>query len=208
SGTMAAGTSTTSFYWRTTRSGAVNVGADEQNALWALQSHTVNPGPITQLQFIDPNNTTYVTQCSYVRTVQLKDTYGNPSPALSTTAVALTSGSSGGITFYSDSTCTVPITQVQIAAGANQASFYYKDNYAEGVYLYATVTGLPVASQYTYNYGRTWVISAAQTRDAGQCSGVTTVQTQNLSGVAYNVPTATTVWLYGSTGMNFYSEST
>jgi len=202
---MAAGTSTAGFYWRSTRSGAISLGADIKGGLWALQGQTVNPGPAVALVFIDPNYTGYLGTCQNARTVQLQDSYGNPAPSGAGTAVALTS-SSPTVAFYSDASCTLPISSVTITAGSNQASFYFKENTVGAKYVYATATGLPQASQYSYTYGYTNVITPAQTRDAGQCSTLTTVQTQNGLSQPYVAPSGTVMYFYGSPGMSFYSE--
>src|SRR6185295_14728188 len=58
----------------------------------------------------------------------------------------------------------------------------------------------------SYTYGYTNVITPAQTRDAGQCSTLTTVQTQNGLSQPYVAPSGTVMYFYGSPGMSFYSE--
>jgi hypothetical protein len=96
---------------------------------------------------------------------------------------------------------------VTIPAGASQASFYLRDTAIDANYIYATAGALPQASQYAYTYAYTQIVTPAQTKDAGQCSSLTTLQTQTGSLQPWVPPAGTYVYVTGQSGMSFYSDS-
>ncbi len=62
-------------------------------------------------------------------TVELEDSTGNPATSTSSQTISLSTSSSTGA-FYLTQTSTSPITSVVIPAGQSSASFYYSDNSA------------------------------------------------------------------------------
>ncbi len=80
-------------------------------------------------------------------TVQLVDTYGNPSPAGPggvTFAISSTSASAQSVTLDNSG---VPATTLTIPAGASSASFKFKDPVAESVTVQAQATGFTTLTQ-------------------------------------------------------------
>jgi hypothetical protein len=143
--------------------------------------------------------------------VQARDTSNNPSPVSTATTVNLTAAPSGNITFYLNATCTTPTTSITIPAGQSSGSFYFKDTTAENVTITASNASLTSASQdqsiIPLQPTALVFTTSPQTRAAGTCSGLVTVQAQ-AGGSATTVTSATTVDLTASpsAGFSFYAS--
>ena len=104
-----------------------------------------------------------------------------------TRTVNLTSTSTGN-TFYSDSSCTAAITNVDIAAGTSAASFYFSDTVVGTPTLTAGSSGPPTLTSATQveTIQATGVASelaflgAPQTLPAGACSAPLTVEAEDI----------------------------
>ncbi|MFL5814830.1 MAG: beta strand repeat-containing protein [Bdellovibrionia bacterium] len=94
-----------------------------------------------KLQFTTSAQSIYAENCSGAVTVQTKNPFGAVKNVSSDLTVSLSAPA--GVTFYSDSACTLSITSVTIPSGNNAASFYFIDT-ATGS---ATITAS--ASTYT-----------------------------------------------------------
>jgi hypothetical protein len=121
--------------------------------------------------------------CSGTITVQTQDSFGNPTTVGAD--VGLSTSSKGGA-LYSTNACTTVITSVTIVAGSSSASFFYKDSKAGSSIITASATGLTSATQTeTVNAAapsKLAFTTAAQTINAGACSAVMSVQTQDTFG--------------------------
>jgi len=93
---------------------------------------------IRQLAFSSPVQSIDINQDSGKITVQLQDQTGSPVASVGDLTVALSSSSATGT--ISASVAGAAITSITIAAGENQADFYYMDTVAGDVTLTATAT--------------------------------------------------------------------
>ena len=108
-------------------------------------SPTPAPTPSTsgRLTIPSPVRTVAANTCSaYVQARRLTAA-GNESYGPGSITVAL----SGNFTFYSDWSCTVPITNVTIASGASTATFYFKSTVAGSQTLTASSSTLTAGTQ-------------------------------------------------------------
>lgn len=93
--------------------------------------------PASKLAFTTSAFNVVVGECSPKVTVQTQTGAGAATNPSTNVTVNLTSASTGG-TFYSDATCTTPITSRVIQTTGNSADFYYKDSKAGSPKLTAT----------------------------------------------------------------------
>ncbi|HVE88026.1 MAG TPA: hypothetical protein VND93_34450, partial [Myxococcales bacterium] len=212
--TMAAGTNAVTFYWKDTKAGSPTLTATATGYASGSQTQTIRPDVPALLNFTTAAQTVGAGLCSAVTTVEQEDTYGNAATQATSRSVSLLS-TSATTRFYSDSACTAQITSVTIGASpATAASFYWKDAVApQALTLTARSGGLLDGTQNeTVSVGaatRLALTSAAKTVTAGACSGSATVGSQDASGNASNVGTATLVTLASSTGTTvFYAGGT
>ncbi|HLL02612.1 MAG TPA: MopE-related protein [Myxococcaceae bacterium] len=115
--------SSASFYFKGEKARTVTVTANATNLVDGTQDQTIVGASATTLRFSasTPPATLLAGTCA-VRTVEGLDAFGNPS----TNALTLTLTGSTSAEFFSDSNCTVPATQVSIAAGMGSVSFSFK----------------------------------------------------------------------------------
>jgi hypothetical protein len=205
--TIAAGTSSTSFYWSSTFTGTLFLNADAPAVVWADQAQTLNPGPPSKLVFANTNTSTIIGACSAARNVQTQDVGNNPSPVSSNTLVSLSASSSTTLRFYSDSGCTTEVTQATIAAGQHTVTVYLRDTVHGSRTLTASATGLTNGTQSkSFNY-RLVQTTPARTVTAGDCAPIATFQAQDSSGAAYNLPSNLTMNFAWSGSFTFFSDS-
>ena len=207
--TMAAGSSTATFYWKSPQPVTHTIMADMSDANWAeLANNIVTPGPASKLTFINNTNTDYVNACSSAKSVQVQDASGYGINNTSTT-YNITLSAGVPVTFYTNSTCTTPATAVVIGPGINSATFYSKSSTLGAGYWYASYTGLTQAQTYEYTYGRMAFTSAAQTITAGDCAPLPAVfQLQDGNNAVYTAAASTVLSLGGSSGFTFFSDAT
>jgi hypothetical protein len=125
----------------TDRSGNTFSGAA---VTFALQS----AGP-TELAFTTAPLTGTVGQCLGAIAIQTQNASSVATNVTSNTTVSLSTNAGTGGGFFSDSTCTTPVTSVSIVNGSNVASVFYKaTSRGTGAHLLsASATGLTSASQ-------------------------------------------------------------
>jgi hypothetical protein len=211
---MAAGASTAGFWFKGTAVGSVVVTASATGLTSATQTETINPAGPSVLVFASAPQTRQAGACSAAATVQSQDSYGNVSAVSAATAVNLVAAPAAGFAFYSDAGCTSAVTSVSMAAGASTAGFWFKGTAPGSITVTASATGFTAATQVeTVNPAppnHLAFTTGAQTRQAGACSAVATVQTQDAYNNASPVGAATTVSLSASpaTGFTFYSNAT
>lgn len=208
--TINSGQSSVSVYAKATMVGSVSAMANRSGFTSGTLNLTVNPGAPAKLAFTTNQQTLEVNTCSAITTVQVRDSSNNPSPVSSDTTINLTASPSGNITFYRNAGCTGPTTSLTIPMGQSNGSFYFKDTVAENVTITAANASLTSATQdqsITSPQPTALVFTTnPQTRTAGTCSGVVTVQAQ-LGGNPAPVTADTPVNLTAAppAGFTFYS---
>jgi hypothetical protein len=98
----------------------------------------------TQLAFTTAPQTLNTWACSGVVTVQSQNGSGTPTNSPLGITVNL---SGSGFTFFSDSTCSTPISSVAIASGANSQSFYFIPSITGSDPITAAAIGLTSSNQ-------------------------------------------------------------
>jgi fibronectin-binding autotransporter adhesin len=102
------------------------------------------------LRFTTASQNLYAGNCSGLTTVATYSAGGVLTNTSSNLTVNLTGP--GTTTFYSDSTCTVPISQIVITSGTSSNSFYFVETTAAAITLTAAATGYLSGTQ-TENMG-------------------------------------------------------
>jgi len=208
--TATAGTGSVTVYYLDTVHGSPTLLALASGLTSATQNATITPAG-ARLAFTTPARSTDAGVCSLALTVQAQDQTGTPVDLTDAAVVALATTSATG-SFFSDAGCATLIPDVTIAAGGNQASFYYKDRTPGTPTITASTSGLASATQQqtirTAAPTRLVIVSPTQTVTAGQCSAAVTVQAQDPSGNAANVAEAKTVALAStSSAASFYTDA-
>jgi len=210
--TIAASSSSATFYYRDTRSGAPTVTASNIGLTSPTQVVTVSPGLPNKLVFTSPVQSLVVGACSAIATIQVQDALSNASPVTAGTPVALSSSSATTL-FYTNATCTsATITSVTVPASSAQATFYFRDTTSGTPTLTAQSTGLTDGNQQaTFTNAAPAKLAFAtppRTVIAGGCSPVVTVQSQDTFDNAAPGASARTVTLsIGSPTGRLYSDS-
>jgi len=119
------------FYFRPTQPTAMGmplvITASSGTLTAGTQSWTVVPGAPNKLAWKTPPPATLARfTCSNEIIVELQDVVGNATGNLtsSRTIVLASSATGAGLTFFSDSGCTTPVTSLTLAVGATQASVW------------------------------------------------------------------------------------
>lgn len=98
------------------------------------------------LKFSTAAQTVLSKVCSGVVTVQTYRNYGSTLTAVTSNLTVNLSGT-GGLTFYTDPSCTLPITSITIPSAANSASFYFVDTSTGTDTITALAAGYTSATQ-------------------------------------------------------------
>lgn len=145
--TMAAGTSSATFYFRGTTARTVRITVSTTALGFTNQFQTVVAGAPSALAFASAVQTIQAGVCSSRADLEFRDAYGNTSTATAQTSAALLAQAATGIAFFTDSVCATATSTAVFSAGATRASFYFKSKTGSTSTLSATVTGLPSATQ-------------------------------------------------------------
>lgn len=145
--TMAAGTSRATFYFRGVVARSFRITVSATGLGFVQQTEFIVPGPPASLVFSSAGQTVQAGVCSSRVDLDLRDAYGNVSPASAQTSATLQAQAATGISFFTDSTCNTATSNTVFAEGATRASFYFKSKTGGTSTLAATVTGLPSATQ-------------------------------------------------------------
>jgi hypothetical protein len=209
---LAAGASGGSFRFKSTKSGTFAVTLTAPGFTGSSQDETINPGAPTAMVFTGPQ-TLQAGGCSTPVTIELRDGFGNPAPAASNTSITLNS-SGVALTYSTDSGCSPTAPAVSIAQGAMTTSFRYRGTAAGTTNISGTASGLttqtPLAVTITPGAPSVLVFTTGvQTRTAGSCSNVATVQLRDGFTNPIRVTADTPVALSASpsTGFQFFSDS-
>lgn len=170
-------------------------------------------GPANKISFTTLPQTISVGAASSIINVQTQDVNSNPANVAAATTVNLTSTSPTG---RFDTSAAGPfsgaITSVVVAAGANSASFFYKDTAVGTPTITAAAATLTSGTQMeTIGAGipsKLVFATAPQTVGSGRSSAVITVQTvDNSNNLPANVAAATTVNLTSSSSAGRFDTS-
>jgi hypothetical protein len=107
----------------------------------------VTAGPPVALAFASVPVSAAARACSPPIALELRDGYGNASPAAAPVAVELQSAPAGSLAFYADAGCAATVSTVTVAAGSPQASFRFVGGVAQPVAIRAVPAGLPSVEQ-------------------------------------------------------------
>jgi hypothetical protein len=145
---LAAGASSTTFWFRGTAAGSVTVtasGAGIPTA--ATQGETLTPAAPDRLVFTTSAQTVTAGSCSALATVEARDAFGNVAPVAALTSVALSASPAAGFAFFGAAGCGgAPVASASIAAGASSATFWFRGTAAGGPTVTATGAGIPTAA--------------------------------------------------------------
>ena len=152
----------------------------------------------------------YQNGCAGPFQVTSQDTFSNNAPVAGATTVNL-SGSMNA-TYYSNATCTTPITSVTIAAAASTSSQYYvKDTAAETYTLTAQATSFTSLLQAMYSRTQIAMTAGPTSIVAGTCAGPYTMSNLDASAspVVRSVSANSTFNLTDSSNSagTFYSDA-
>jgi hypothetical protein len=199
-----------------TVAGSATLGASAPGLGSITQTETILAAAPSQLVFLATTPPVPVNGCSPPLTVQVRDAFGNPAPALA--ARNLTLGSDGGASFkfYPDAACgQSAITQIQLPASQSTVTFYFKSTATAGGTVTVTVTdGSRTATQQQTLEVRnpTQLVFTGTPAPVPQnaCSPAVTLQTQDVAGQPAPVTSSTSIGLsVAPTGaVTFYSNAT
>jgi len=144
---IAAGTSTASFYVRGTAVATVAVTAAAGGLTPANQTVTVNAAAPAAIVFTTPARTAAAGACSQVLTVQLRDAFGNPSPAGAATPLGLAAMPATGFAFHTNAACSMASGTATVPLGMSTASFYFRGTSVGTIQVTVSGPGLTSANQ-------------------------------------------------------------
>jgi hypothetical protein len=129
--------SSRTIYYKSSTSGNYTFTADVVSFTQAPYAITVVAGPPVKLAWSGP---TFAGPgiCSSALTITTQDSTNQAT--LATDNLTVTLGGQGSGSFYSNSGCTTPITEVAITAGTSTATLYFKNGLAESTLLTASAT--------------------------------------------------------------------
>lgn len=212
---IASGSSTATFYFRSTQVGSPVLTATPAGGgiTPATQIATISPTPPTLLAFSTSPFSVMADQCAGPMTVETRDAVG-PKAVLADTTVNLTSNAPAGtLTFYAGGSCTGgAVTAVVITNGSSTGTVSFRGTRTGTPTITAMATGLTQATQQqTINPGppsQLAFLGMPQSVPAGTCSALTRVELRDALGNPTSPSSALTVNLTSSSpGITFYSNS-
>jgi hypothetical protein len=211
-----AGTARAQVHVRGTQVGQGTLQATAPGLAPISQAHPILAGPASSLVYVTAPQTVTLGLCSPALTVQLRDAFGNPAPAVASRTVTFSSTAPATTRFYRDSACgTGPVNSLDIPAGEHSLTFHFRSTAtAPGTVTLTADTG---AGTLTVNQTQN-LVQRTPTRIAfssppvsvpeGQCSGALTIEAQDASGGAAPVPASTGVSLSAvPSTLTFYPDT-
>ncbi|HMN19043.1 MAG TPA: DUF2341 domain-containing protein [Candidatus Moranbacteria bacterium] len=221
--TIGQGFSTATVYYQQTIPASSQLSADESPSRgWAAGVFLVNvTAQATHLRFVGLAQNSVAAAESSPLTVQLQDVYGNAVQAATDKELYVSSSSVSGEFAQVDSQSWAQTLQINLAAGANSASFRYKDVTAGSHTLFVSDVSAPVESpdsglvnasqNYRIDPSDAYLIApiSGQTQSliAGQPSEVVTVELRDQYGNAKTVSAPTTLYIHSSSQAAQFSLS-
>lgn len=145
--TIAAGTTTASFYFRDTVVGTPTVTVAPAGLGTASQIQSVGVAPAAALAFTTAPQALIAGACSAAVTVEARDALGNPTSVLANTAIALSSSSAGGAFHLAAGCGGAAVTSATMLVGTSQLTVYYRDTLVGAPALTAAASALTPATQ-------------------------------------------------------------
>lgn len=221
--TLAAGSSSASFYFRDTVAGSRTIAVTSSASLTlpAPQPETITAGPASKLHFASLPLSAKVGSCSGRVDLVTRDDNGNSASVSGNTTVTLSASGTGTVmTFYQDATCQTALSggnQLSITTGQSTASFYFEDSVVGTPTISASVTGGPALSPASQGETITAQDAASfvfdtlpQDVQAGACSSAVTLVTRDAVGnplAGVTADTTFTVTPSGTTTIGLFSNS-
>jgi hypothetical protein len=145
--TVAGGTSRASFYFRGSTLGVSPIDISAAGLASASQNEVIRNGAPAAVAFVSTAQTVQAGACSAAVVLEVRNASGGTTAFATATAAGITLSPQGGPSLYSDAACTTAITDATFAAGANQATFYFKGSTGGTFTLAAQPAALPQVSQ-------------------------------------------------------------
>lgn len=121
-----AGTMSVDLYFRGTLAGQFSLSADAGSFGAPSQLETIIAGNASALRFASAPQTLSAGTCSAEVTLQATDSFGNRAPVATVTTLNLSTVPDGGLRYFTDATCSAPLTQLDVAAGSAEATFAFQ----------------------------------------------------------------------------------
>jgi uncharacterized delta-60 repeat protein len=201
--TVASGTSTKTFYYRSTVSGAVTLSVNSGGFQQGTHSTTINPATANTLTSTAPSTIT-AGACNAL-TIVSRDPFGNPSPAVSDTTLTL---SGAGVVFHSNAGCTNAITTATLPTGQSSVTVYFVNTTSGSGSVTVSGPGLtPTTSNQTVDPAAPsqLVFTGSSAISAGNCT-LYTVTSRDPYGNVSPVATAKTITFSSAQG-SFFSNA-
>jgi hypothetical protein len=211
--TIPTGSSSASFYFKGARAGMATLTA-ATGTLSGNQAVTLTPSPAVTLAVTLPSGSVSAGTCLSGGLVEVKDATGANTRVSAVTSVSLEAAPSASLRFYSDATCTTPVTGVTLRPDVDSAAFYVEGQAVGTVTVTVSANGLAAATRnLDLQPGAGNQLSfrtPPRAVSAGTCSAVVQVQSQDAQGNASPVSAATAIALSTNpgTGFRFYSDPT
>jgi len=209
--TISPGQSQAKFYYYDEKSGNWTITASAQG-LSPDVSHdiTIQPSAISGTYFTTAAQTLVAGATSHILCVEVRDSYGNPSPVSSDTALRLTSTSPQGN--FSVDGIAWDISEVTIPISQFNATFYYSDTLA-GTHTIACSEypssgwddAIQTVTIYPADIAKLEFVTAPQVLLAGEESSPISIETQDEYGNAAVVDATTTLNLITSSPAGHFS---
>lgn len=202
-----------SFYVSGTIAGAGTLTLSSTGVSGAAQPVTITAGPPSLLTFSGIPPSVEAGGCSPEITLHVRDAHGNPTPAGSLGSIALLADPSARFAFYSDATCTTPVTSLALPSTATSSAFRFRSEAAGTVELRGMANGLQPAEQsVTIVPGppvRVRFATGPQIVPVNQCSAPVTAQLADGSGNPTPSTQAVAVALSATpqAGLTFYADA-
>jgi hypothetical protein len=210
---VAAGQATASFWFVATRAGSFDLAVARGDVTATVQRETVAAAAPAALAFVTPPQAVNADACSQAAVVEIRDAYGNPSPAAART-LALSASPAGGVTFFPGVVCAGVAGTVTVPDGQARASFTFSGSTAQAVTVTVAASGLASASQDELvtpagRATRLAFLTPPRGAAAGACSDEVTIQAQDSAGLAVASAGAVQVALSAtpSTGFETFADA-
>ncbi|WNG28368.1 hypothetical protein F0U62_33445 [Cystobacter fuscus] len=143
--TVDAGGSRATFYFRGSVAQTVRIGVSSSGLASATQDAVLRtPGQVVGVFFVTGAQTLATSGCSGKVELEARDADAIPTTFSSPRTMTL---SGTGLTFFSNASCTTPLSNPVFAAGTTRSSFYFKGKSSGTNRLSVAVSGLSTVSQ-------------------------------------------------------------
>lgn len=207
--TVVVGSEGIALYYRNTKTGDDTVTAvhtlDAENAHTATQTIRVDAAAPTVMKFMTAPQTVVRDQASAAIELDLFDEFGNPSPAIEDTEVAISSTSDTGA-YSDDGESWNPTGLFTVPAGADKLTLYYRDSVSGSYQLEVVSMGAEQAIEIVEPLAASFEITAASTVAAGESTPVT-IALRDIDGNPTKAREDMTLELGSSDGGAFISST-